>query len=213
MAGSSETIKFHLIGYGKMGKLVEKAALSRNHEIVDLENADVCIDFTTPEAVLDTLKKIAPLKKNVVIGTTGWQQHLPEVEELVKEYQIGLLHSPNFSLGVNLFMQVVEEAAKKFLAYPDYQVGALELHHSEKKDAPSGTALSLAKKIGKPVEFASVRCGNFPGTHSIFFDSKADLITLTHEARSREGFALGAVRAAEWLQGKKGIYTMEDIFS
>ena len=213
MAGPSETLKLALIGYGKMGRLVEKAALARNHQIVDLPDSDICIDFSHPDAVLNTLKKIGPMQKSVVIGTTGWHEKLPQVKELVAHYQIGCLHSANFSLGVNLFLQVVEEAAKRFLAYPDYDAAISESHHQEKKDAPSGTALLLAKKMGKPVEIASVRCGHIPGTHTVLFDSQADLITLTHEARSREGFALGAVRAAEWLQGKKGLFTMEDIFS
>lgn len=212
MESTFKPIKISLIGYGKMGKMVEKVALERSHQIVNVSDADICIDFTHPDAAFKNIELLAEKKKSIVMGTTGWQHQLPEVNKLVEKYQIGFLHSANFSLGVNLFMQVVEEAAKRFLAYPDYQVAGVEWHHSEKADAPSGTALALEKKVGRPVNFASVRCGSIPGKHELIFDSKADQITLIHEARSREGFALGAVRAAEWLKGKTGVYTMEDLF-
>ena len=177
-----------------------------------VDQADICIDFTHPDAAIENVKKLASLKKNIVMGTTGWYEKIDEVQTLVEKYQIGFIYSPNFSLGVQLFLKVVEDAAKRFLAYPEYSPGGYELHHEEKKDAPSGTAKALIKKIGKPMEFASIRCGSIPGTHTVIFDSKADQVTLTHEARSREGFALGAVRAAEWLDGKKGFFIMEDMF-
>lgn len=147
------------------------------------------------------------------MGTTGWYDRLDEMKALVDKYQIGFLYSPNFSLGVHLFLQVVEEAAKRYLAYSEYSVGGIELHHSEKKDAPSGTAKAIMEIIDKPCEFVSVRLGAIPGTHTVIFDSKADQITLQHEARSRESFAIGAVKAAEWLHGKKGFYTLEDMFT
>lgn len=210
---TSSTLKLALIGYGKMGKMVEKWALKRSHLISSAADADICIDFTHPAAALPNIKKYAEMGKNLVVGTTGWYDHLPEVEALVKKYQIGLLYAPNFSLGVNIFLQVVEEAAKRYLSYPDYKVAGVEWHHAEKKDAPSGTSLAIKKRIHAPCEIASIRCGTIPGTHQVLFDSEADLITLTHEARSREGFALGAVVAAEWLSNKKGLFTFEDTFT
>lgn len=207
------SLKIALIGYGKMGRMVEAIALERGHRIVPLEEAFVCIDFTRPEAALPNVQKLAPLGKNIVMGTTGWYEQLPEVEKLVKQHAIGFLYAPNFSLGVQLFLQVVAEAAKRYLSHEEYSVGGYELHHAAKKDAPSGTAKALMERVGRPMEFAAIRCGSIPGTHTLIFDSKADTITLQHEARSREGFALGAVKAAEWLTGKKGFYTMEDMFS
>lgn len=147
------------------------------------------------------------------MGTTGWYNRLKEMKAIVDEHQIGFLYSPNFSLGVHLFLQTVEEAAKRYLSHSEYCVGGIEMHHAEKEDAPSGTAKSIMEKIGKPCAFTSVRLGTIPGTHTVIFDSKADQITLQHEARTREGFALGAVKAAEWLHGKKGFYTLEDMFA
>jgi 4-hydroxy-tetrahydrodipicolinate reductase len=231
-AAAKVKLKLALIGYGKMGKAVEAAALQRNHDIVKPEFADCLIDFTAPDAVLDNVRKYAPLKRNIIMGTSGWADKYKEIESIVKEEEIGFLHSTNFSLGVNLFFKIVEEAAKLVNHYPQYDVGGLEIHHNEKKDSPSGTAMTLAKKLVQEIHrkkrvqydkinktpspdeihFASLRMGSVPGTHSVYFDSSADRITLTHEAKGREGFSLGAVVAAEWLQGKKGIYTMEDVF-
>lgn len=225
-------LKIGLIGYGKMGRAVEASAIARHHEIVEPEFADCLIDFTAPKAVLGNMEKFAPLKKNIVMGTTGWYDKLPQVERIVKEEKIGFLYSPNFSIGINLFLKIIEEAAHLFDSYPDYDVAGYELHHNEKKDAPSGTAMAIASRIVNNIKrkkniqfdkvdrqikedefhFSSLRCGSIPGTHTIMFDSKADRITLTHEAKSREGLALGAVLAAEWLHGKKGIFTMEDMF-
>lgn len=207
-----KSLKLGLIGYGKMGKMVEKSALLRSHAIAAPEAADILIDFTHPDVVLENLEKYASMGKSIVVGTTGWYDKLPEVEKLVAKYQIGLLWAPNFSLGVNLFLQVVKEAAARYLSHPEYKVAGVEWHHDQKKDAPSGTALALQKAIEKPCEFASVRLGTINGIHEVMFDSEADLITLRHEAKNRQGFALGAVKAAEWLYGKKGIYTLEDTF-
>lgn len=207
-------LKLALIGYGKMGQRVEKIAEERGHALTSIEEASICIDFTHPDAVLDNIHRLAAQKKSLVIGTTGWYDSLPQVKAWVEKYQIGLLYSPNFSIGIKLFMEVVEEAARRYLSRPGYEVAGLELHHSQKKDSPSGTALSIQKRIeqqaGRTVPFSAVRCGSIPGTHSVFFDSPVDQITLTHEARSRDGFALGAVQGAEWLNGKTGLFTMED---
>ncbi|MCB1114499.1 MAG: dihydrodipicolinate reductase [Chlamydiia bacterium] len=210
---NTKRLNLGLVGYGKMGKMVEVILKKRSHNLLEPDQADIIIDFTHPDAALENIQKYGEMGKNIVMGTTGWYDKLPEVEKMVEEYQIGMLWAPNFSLGVNLFLQVVHEAAKRYLSYPEYKVAGIEWHHDQKKDAPSGTAIALQEAIEKPCEFASVRCGTIPGTHQILFDSEADLITLTHEARSREGFALGAVVAAEWLQDKKGLFTLKDTFS
>jgi 4-hydroxy-tetrahydrodipicolinate reductase len=220
-------MKIGLIGYGKTGKLVEKLALSRGHEVVgivtsgqsidSLINADVCIDFTHPEATLPLIKKLADHGKTVVVGTTGWYDHLENVTEIVKKSKIGLLYGPNFSIGVHLLNKILADATKLIHQFPQYDIGAFESHHNQKFDAPSGTALNLSKTIhkqtGKEIQFSSIRCGSIPGTHTIMFDSPVDTITLTHQARNREGFAEGAIIAAEWLKGKKGIYTFENLFN
>jgi 4-hydroxy-tetrahydrodipicolinate reductase len=219
-------MKIGLIGYGKTGKMVEKYALSRGHDIVAivtskdpleaLLGADVCIDFSHPDSTLDHIKQLAKLGKSVVVGTTGWYDALDTVSELVKKSQIGMLYGPNFSIGVQLFNKILFEAAKLMQHHAQYDLAAVEEHHNQKVDAPSGTALKLSKTIfdasGKDITFTSVRCGSIPGTHTVIFDSPADTVTLSHQARNREGFAEGAVIAAEWLHGKKGLYRFEDIF-
>ena len=226
-------LKIALIGYGKMGKMVEGIACDRHHEIISIidpslnqkeisfdtiGNADICIEFTRPEKAPDNIRKILKLKKNVVTGTTGWESSLPLIKELVDKTGTGLFYASNFSLGVNLFLKTVETAAELFLNHDQYDVAGLEIHHSQKLDAPSGTAKSIQSAISKKTQrptsdipFSSVRCGSTPGTHTIYFDSPADTITLTHQARNREDFALGAVTATEWMQDKKGVYTMKDL--
>lgn len=241
---SRSSLKIVLLGYGKMGQSVEHIANMRNHKIVakidpqcpeasfELSHADVIIDFTRPESVLANVKKFAPLGKNIVMGTTGWYEHLPEIKQIIKEENIGFFYSPNFSVGVNIFLKIVEEAAKLINHYPEYDIAGIEYHHNQKKDAPSGTAKAIAEKLlknitrkkqvcydmvnreikGDEIHFPSLRTGTFPGTHTVIFDSQVDSINVTHTAKTREGFALGALLAAEWLKGKKGIYTMEDLF-
>lgn len=226
-------LKIAIIGYGKMGKMVERQARSRNHEIVaiidpslslneitseSIGQADLCIEFTRPDSVLDNIRKILDLKKNVITGTTGWDSSLEQVKTWVNESDAGLFYASNFSLGLNYFLNTVEKAAELFLQNDNYDVAGMEIHHNQKLDSPSGTALTIQNRIAKkgniPLEkipFSSVRCGSTPGTHTIYFDSPADTITLTHQARNREDFALGAVTAAEWMQNKKGVYTMEDL--
>lgn len=210
-----------------MGQSIEKIALNRGHLIVArltsndwdldaLKQADLCMEFTHPDCVLDNLRKVADLKKNIVIGTTGWQSEMDQVHSIVAESHIGLLYSPNFSVGVYLFKEILAYAANLMNAFEDYDVAGLDYHHHAKKDQPSGTALELARSIEEKmkridkVPFSSIRCGSAPGTHTIFFDSPCDTITLTHSARNREGFAKGAVQAAEWLKGKQGFYTFAD---
>ena len=215
-------MKIALIGYGKMGHAVEEAARQRGHEITarisspqweaeQLSNADLCIEFSHPEAVLENSKRVLQSKKPLVIGTTGWYDQIEQLHQLVKENEGAALYSPNFSIGINVFFEMVGHAAKILNRFSEYGVGGFECHHAQKKDAPSGTALEIAKIVNQnmPREelfaLAAIRSGFFPGTHTLLFDSPSDTITLSHEARNRTGFALGAVYAAEWLLEKKGL--------
>jgi 4-hydroxy-tetrahydrodipicolinate reductase len=226
-------MKFAIVGYGKMGKMVERIALERGHEIGvkldDINNSnfegiteenftgvDAAIDFSVPAAAIPNIEKIASLKVNLVVGTTGWLDSLEDVKAAVEKNDIGLVWSPNFSVGVNAFFRIVAEATKLLSGEPQYEAWAWEIHHSAKKDAPSGTLLKLVDEMrqagyAKRVDMASSRAGTIAGTHEIGFDSAADTITLRHTARSREGFALGAVKAAEWVAGKKGFHEFGEI--
>ena len=232
-------MKIALIGYGKMGKLLEAKALEKGFSItaiVDsknslkskmtrdaLLNADVCIDFSTPDAVLENIKALAPLKKNIVMGTTGWLDKEDEIKALVEKHRLGFIYASNFSIGVALFSSLVEQAAKIFLPFKQYEARGFEIHHNKKLDAPSGTAKSLADivnkerstdfKKNKPITFSSIRVGHVPGTHTLLFDSEVDTIELTHIARNREGFAEGALLAAEWIQNKIGLFTINDLIN
>jgi 4-hydroxy-tetrahydrodipicolinate reductase len=217
-----------IVGYGKMGRLVEQLAPefgfavalkldefnNANCEGVTAENfqgVDVAVDFSVPSAVAENAERISALGVNLVIGTTGWQAHLPAVRAAVERNGTGLVWSPNFSIGVAVFMKLVEEAARLLANEPDYGAWAWEIHHSTKKDAPSGTLLKLVEAMkqagyGGTIDVSSNRAGRHPGTHEIGFDSGADTITLRHTARSREGFARGALRAAQWIVGKQGFF-------
>lgn len=222
-----------IVGYGKMGRIIERIALERGHAVPlkldELNNAnfsavtaqnfqgiDVAIDFSIPEAAVENMLRISALGVNVVEGTTGWTSRMPEVRAAIEQNGTGLVWSPNYSIGVNIFSRIVALAAQLMSNQAEYEAWAWEIHHSAKKDAPSGTLLKLVadmKEAGfsRPVDASSSRAGKVPGTHEIGFDSAADTITLRHTARSREGFALGAVKAAEWSQGKKGFYEFADI--
>jgi 4-hydroxy-tetrahydrodipicolinate reductase len=217
-----------IVGYGKMGRMIERLATERGIKAAlkldEFNNADfegitaqnfrdidVAIDFSTPHTVISNIERIAALGVNLVIGTTGWQEHMPYVKSLVEKHNIGLVWSPNYSIGVNAFFRIVTAAAKLLANEPEYDAWAWEVHHSAKKDAPSGTLLKLVNEMkaagyNRPVDVASNRAGTIAGTHEIGFDSAADTITLRHTARSREGFALGAIKAAEWIVGKKGFH-------
>lgn len=220
-------MKIALIGYGNMGQMIEKIALSQGHEIVArmtsvewdlgrLESADVCMEFTHPESVLQNVQKVAQLKKDVIIGTTGWHEKMSTMRAIVEEGQIGALYSANFSIGIHLFLEILKYSAQLLDQFTEYSVAGVEYHHSKKKDSPSGTALEIARSIKENMErvdevpFSSIRCGSIPGTHTLLFDSPSDTIVISHEARNREGFAMGAVQAAEWLRGRKGLYTFHD---
>jgi 4-hydroxy-tetrahydrodipicolinate reductase len=220
-------VKIALLGYGKMGKLIEQLALEQGHTIVFrasrktpdafISNADVCIDFSHPECALSNLLLAAKARKNVVMGTTGWEDHLAAAQQIISEYNIAMIHSSNFSIGAHLFKLLAEEAAKLMRQHTCYDVSGWEIHHKHKADAPSGTAKTLAKAIQEkmekhtPITFSSIRCGENPGTHTVVFDSMADEITLCHKARNRQGFAQGALEAAAWLKGKKGYFTLDDM--
>ena len=222
-----------IVGYGKMGRLIEqlapeygfdvRAKFSRENNLHDsgisqesLRGIDVAVEFTTPDSAPDNLRRLASLGINTVCGTTGWFEHLSAVHKAIPSAGTGLVYSANFSVGVNVFLSVVREAAKLLADEKEYGAWAWEIHHDTKKDAPSGTMIKLVeemKSAGYPrnIDVSSSRAGRHPGTHEIGFDSAADTITLRHAARSREGFARGALKAAQWIVGKQGVFEFSDV--
>jgi 4-hydroxy-tetrahydrodipicolinate reductase len=231
-------MKIALLGYGKMGKVIERIALERGHEIVlkkdehntydGLSAADVAIDFSVPTAAVDNISNCFHANVPVVSGTTGWLEHFDEMVALCNEKQGGFISSSNFSLGVNIFFELNEYLAKIMAQFDSYKVTMEEIHHTQKLDAPSGTAISLAKGViensnyvnwtleeakNNEIHIEAKRIGDVPGTHTVTYDSIVDSIELKHTAHNREGFALGAVIAAEWLAGKTGIYNMKDVLN
>jgi len=214
-----------IVGYGKMGRLVEQLApeygftvtarldIDRNEP---LDDVDVAIEFSTPASVLGNVAKLAALRIPIVVGTTGWLEHMSEAKAIIKRSDSALVWSPNFSIGVNIFTRLVSEAARLFKNEKEYGAWAWEIHHITKKDAPSGTLLKLVEQMqsagfDRKIDTSSNRAGAHPGTHEIGFDSAADTITLRHTARSREGFARGALKAAQWIIGRKGFYEFSDV--
>ncbi|MHA4845315.1 4-hydroxy-tetrahydrodipicolinate reductase [Flavitalea antarctica] len=235
-------MKIALIGYGKMGKAIEEIALSRGHEIVlrvGIENledntvekiskADVAIEFTGPEVAFENIKRCLDAGVPVVSGSTGWLKNLPDAERYSKEKQVGFLYSSNYSIGVNIFFAVNKRLASLMSRHENYEVSLTEVHHTEKKDAPSGTAISLAEQImqyipsktrwvNEPVNdktaipIISVRTDPAPGTHTVSYRSDIDDIEIKHTAHNRKGFAGGAVLAAEFMRNKTGVYHMNDV--
>jgi 4-hydroxy-tetrahydrodipicolinate reductase len=222
-----------IVGYGKMGRLIEQLApqyeLAIALKLDEYNNAnyegmtpetfrgvDVAVEFSIPEAAAENAVRLAALGVNSVIGTTGWFSQLDRVRAAVESAGTALVYSPNFSIGVNVFSRLAAEAARLLASEADYGAWAWEIHHSTKKDAPSGTLLKLVdamKRAGYagPIDQSSSRAGAHPGTHEIGFDSAADTITLRHTARSREGFARGALKAARWVAGKKGVFEFGDV--
>lgn len=209
-----------------MGKLIEHLAPQYGfdvHSRIDIDDdlsqakgADVAIEFTAPSAVAKNVETLVSVSVPVVVGTTGWLAEMGRVREAVQRNNSGLVWSPNFSIGVNVFFRVVREAARLLENEDQYGAWAWEIHHNTKKDAPSGTLLKLVEEMKsagytRPIDASSNRAGTHPGTHEIGFDSAADTITLRHSARSREGFARGALKAAQWLPGKRGVFKFEDI--
>ncbi|HEX5430807.1 MAG TPA: dihydrodipicolinate reductase C-terminal domain-containing protein [Bryobacteraceae bacterium] len=214
------------MGYGKMGRLIEQLAPEYDftvHARIDVNDdfgaargADAAVEFTNPGAVLANVEALGRLGVPAVIGTTGWLGEMEHVRSSVERHNIGLVWSPNFSIGVNVFFRVVSEAARLLENEPQYGAWAWEIHHHTKKDAPSGTLLKLVDEMKRAgythrVDTAASRAGAHPGTHEVGFDSAADTITLRHTARSREGFARGALKAAQWIQGKRGIFKFEEV--
>jgi len=242
---NNNNLKIAILGYGSMGKEVEKIANVKNIEITDIFDInnrisptekydfDIAIDFTFPDAVLDNVKILSGMNKNIIIGTTGWDKYFSEVKQLIEQNNIGLVYASNFSLGMQMFMRIVDFASKQIATLTDYDIFMNEIHHRRKKDAPSGTALVLANNIIKNVPskkdiltnqsegeisneklfVSSTRGGEITGIHSIYIDSLADTIELNHRAKNRSGFATGAVEAAIWLGNKRGIYDFADIIN
>ena len=232
-------MKIALLGYGKMGKAIEEIALKRGHSVVfktneasmekDVSKADVAIDFSTPETVVDNIKKCFAVNVPVVVGTTGWYERFSEVCRLCELGGHSLFHATNFSIGVNIFFEVNKTLAKLMNTQTDYEIEMTEIHHTQKLDSPSGTAITLADGIIENVDRKSFWSENkpgeesilihakrerdVPGTHIVNYENEIDKIEIKHEAKGRIGFATGAVLAAEWLQNKKGIYTMKDLLN
>jgi 4-hydroxy-tetrahydrodipicolinate reductase len=227
------SIGLAIVGYGKMGKLIEQFAPEHGFEVrakfdgrdnshaqalshQSLRGVGVAVDFTTPQAALDNIRRLAALGVNAVVGTTGWLEQLPAAREAVEQGKTGLVWAPNFSVGANLFFQAVAHAAALFAKHSEYEAWGWEIHNAVKKDALSGTLKKLAEEIRdagytRPVSLSANRAGTHPGTHEIGFDSPADTITLRHTARNREGFACGALRAARWVVGKRGVFEFHEI--
>ena len=240
-----KALKIALLGYGKMGKEIEQIALSRSHEIIakidhqqdwiqqkeQLKAAHIAIDFSMPQVVKQNMLNCLEMGLPVIVGTTGWQQELQKITSLVQEKKGALLWASNFSLGVNLAFKINEFTAQLLSNFPEYQARIHEIHHTQKLDAPSGTAISLAKDLIQnhqtynkwtllkkneniseeilPITYERIK--DVPGTHQITYQSDIDQISISHKAFSRKGFALGAVVAAEWLGEKKGVFTMADV--
>jgi 4-hydroxy-tetrahydrodipicolinate reductase len=235
-------MRIALAGYGKMGKTIERIALERGHEISlrtgranqdelnrdKLSGTDVVIEFSSPESAFGNVSKCLAVGIPVVCGSTGWNEQLEQANALCIAHQTAFLHASNFSIGVNIFFSINAALARIMNTYPEYEVTLEEIHHTHKKDAPSGTAISIAEKIlanlnrkniwvntqpKAPNELSIIahRVGEVPGTHSVKYHSPIDDIELIHTAHNREGFALGAVVAAEFLKGKQGIFKMSDV--
>ena len=229
-------MKIALVGYGKMGKIIDEIAQKRGHEIVarlketptadNLNIPDVVIEFSNPEAAFENIKNCLELGIPVICGTTGWLEKKPEIEKLAVEKNTAFLYGSNFSLGVNLFFALNERLAKMMNPFPEYDVQLEEIHHIHKLDAPSGTAITLAEGVignsgfeswkleetkGKELGIFAIRENEVPGTHSVYYRSEVDEIEIKHTAFNRNGFALGAVVASEWIKDKKGVFTMNDV--
>ena len=232
-------MKIALFGYGKMGKVIEKIAIERGHEIVlkieqgdasyNLKIADVAIDFSTPTAAVSNITEAINCQIPLVCGTTGWLEAFESIKSLCHTKNGAFLYASNFSLGVNLFFELNRKLAQVMKPYGEYSMGIEEIHHTQKQDAPSGTAITLAEDAIKESEYTGWSLGksldpkqigieakrieNIPGTHKVSYDSKIDSIEIKHIAKNREGFGLGAVIAAEWLFGKTGVFSMKDVLN
>jgi len=244
-------MRIAIIGFGSMGKSIKEIAISRGHTVditidpmnpqathktlheATLKDIDIVIDFSQAGSVIENAQIVAKAEKNLVIGTTGWYERLPEVLNIVKENNIGIMWSANFSIGVNMYYEIIKKAAELVNQYDEYDIWGTELHHNNKADSPSGTAKEVAEILLNNIErktkmlydkldrkinpneihFSSTRGGPVNFSHTIGFDSSSDTITITHSARDRGGYALGAVKAMEWLQDKKGLFNMNDFLN
>ncbi|WP_158841526.1 4-hydroxy-tetrahydrodipicolinate reductase [Polaribacter sp. L3A8] len=231
-------MKIALLGYGRMGKEIEKIALSRGHEIVirkdvddviDITLADVAIDFSVPSSAYNNITNCINNKVPVISGTTGWLDKYNDAVALCKEKNSAFIYASNYSLGVNIFFELNKQLAKMMSSLEDYNISMEEIHHTKKLDAPSGTAITLAEGIienssknnweldektsEENIPIVAKRIPDVPGTHTVWYDSEVDSIEIKHTAHSRKGFALGAVVAAEWIIGKKGVFTMKDVLN
>ncbi|WP_339628987.1 4-hydroxy-tetrahydrodipicolinate reductase [uncultured Maribacter sp.] len=231
-------MKIALFGYGKMGQMIEQVALNRGHEIVakidehtlniDFNSMDVAIDFSMPEAAYSNITKCIENNVPVISGTTGWLDKYEDAAALCESKNGAFIYASNFSLGVNIFFELNNYLAKMMQNLPEYKVSLEEIHHTQKLDAPSGTAISLAEGVISNSEYTqwkldddsngslsitSKRIGKTPGTHTVTYDNVVDSIEIKHTAHNREGFALGAVTAAEWILGKTGIFSMRDVLN
>lgn len=229
-------MKIALLGYGKMGKTIDKLAIKKGHSVVlklsttplkkDLLNADIAIEFSTPESAVNNIKLCLENNIPIVSGTTGWLQHYDKMVKFCENHNGSFIYASNFSVGVNLFFSINEYVSKLMKPWKNYQVSMEEIHHTQKLDAPSGTAITLAEGIinksdkkgwtlenpsEEEIKITAHRIDDVKGTHIINYESKIDTISIKHEAHSREGFALGAILAAEWLVDKKGVFTMKDV--
>jgi 4-hydroxy-tetrahydrodipicolinate reductase len=242
-------MRIAIIGYGKMGKAIFQKAVENDvtvSAVIDpvargagfksitpesVKDADVCIDFSHPEAVITNISILAAMKKNIVLGTTGWEQHICDLKKLVLDSESGLVYAGNYSIGMNLFYRIVEYSSRIINKFSQYDTSGMEIHHNKKADSPSGTAKALTGILLKNLEqkkrakfgissgvidtdelhFASLRCGNYPGEHKVIFDSLPDTIELTHRVRNRDGFVDGALLAAEWISGKTGFYSFDEL--
>ncbi len=231
-------MKIALLGYGKMGKEIEKIALERNHTIVikdngnlnfDITKADIAIDFSVPTAAFQNISNSINNNIPIISGTTGWLEKYREIAKLCQQKNGAFIYASNFSLGVNIFFELNNKLAKMMTLLNDYNVSIEEIHHTKKLDAPSGTAITLAEEIinnssketweldntssEKRIPIISKRIKNIAGTHIVSYQSKIDTLEIKHTAHNRKGFALGAIIAAEWLINKKGVFTMKDVLN
>ena len=218
-------MKIAILGYGKMGRAIEKIALQRGHEIIlktnsqnpadtaDFSAVEVAIDFSTPDTAFSNISSALTQGIPVISGTTAWLEKQTEAEQLAMENNTAFLYASNFSIGVNLFFELNKKLAQLMSNHEQYQASMKEVHHIHKLDAPSGTAISLAEDMQGEIHIESERTGEVPGTHIITYQSGIDSIEIKHEAHNRQGFALGAVLAAEWIKDKKGVFSMSDMLN
>ncbi|BAV94292.1 4-hydroxy-tetrahydrodipicolinate reductase [Ichthyobacterium seriolicida] len=226
-----------LLGYGKMGKAIEKTAVEKGYKIVariekkqsniNFNNADIAIEFSTPSGAFENIKQCIENKIPVISGTTGWLDNYPQIVELCTKHEGTFLYSSNFSIGVNIFFEIIKKTSKIMSKFKNYSVGIEEIHHTEKKDSPSGTAIKIAEEIinqtdktrwilnhsqrPEDIPIVAKRVDNTTGTHTVLYKSDIDDIEIKHTAHSREGFVMGVMLASEWILGKKGVFSFRDI--